>query len=536
MWFSQKIRQYSKRVVPMALLLALVGGGIVLVGCDAAEQPAETAVEEPQLWTCGMHPDVIVEEPGQCPICNMDLVPVKQQTEDAEEPQLWTCGMHPDVIVEEPGQCPICNMDLVPVKQQPEQTMGAMQSMASTEEPGEKKVLYWRAPMDPTYISDKPGKSAMGMDLIPVYEGEEVSSGAAVMIDPVTMQNIGVQSTPVRQMELYRSIRTVGHLDYNEETYARVNTKFSGWIERLLVDKTGQVIRKGQPLLEIYSPQLVSTQEEYLLAYRNMKKLETSDFADVSSGARSLLESTRRRLLYWDITEQQIQNLEEKGAVSKTMTLYAPSDGIVVSKMAELGMRVTPGMDLYRIADLSTIWVYAHVYDHEAPWIRPGQRVTMDLPYTPGKVYHGTIDYIYPYLDQQARDVKIRLVFSNPRLELKPQMYANVYIESRIGRAVTVVPDDAIIRSGKKNLVFIALGGGKFEPRDVLLGMAGEDGLVQVLAGVRPGEEVITSAQFLLDSESRLKEVIRKMLESRSGAKNEDTSSKTMPADMQHQH
>ena len=316
-------------------------------------------------------------------------------------------------------------------------------------------------------------------------------------------------------MNLYRSIRTVGHLDYNEETYSRVNIKFSGWIEKLFADQTGQEIHKGDAMLEIYSPELVSTQEEYLLAFRNVEKLENSTFQSVAGSARSLLDAVRRRLLYWDITEQQILDLEERAAVKKTLTLYAPTNGIIIEKMAELGMRITPGMDLYRMADLSTIWAYAHIYEYDASWIRPGQSIVMDLPYSPGRTYEGRIDYIYPYLDQKSRNIKIRLVFPNPRRELKPQMYANIQIVARIGGDVTALPNEAIIRTGERNLVFVALGGGKFEPRTVVLGLEGQDGLVQVIGGISAGEEVVTSAQFLMDSESRMKEAIQKMLKDR---------------------
>ncbi|MGB5872786.1 MAG: efflux RND transporter periplasmic adaptor subunit [Bacteroidota bacterium] len=370
--------------------------------------------------------------------------------------------------------------------------------------------------MDPTFISDKPGKSPMGMDLIPVYEGEEeITGGPTISIDPVTVQNIGVQTAPAEKVNLYRAIRTVGHVDYNEETLSRVNIKFSGWIEKLHIDKTGQMVRRGQAMLEIYSPELVSTQEEYLLAVRNVKKLEGSTFSEVTESSRSLLESARRRLLYWDISEGQIKDLEEKGTISKTVTLFAPVKGVVIDKMAEEGMRVVPGMDLFRIADLTEIWVYAHIYEYEVPWVKVGQPAEMDLPYIPGRTFKGKVDYIYPYLDQKTRDIKVRLVFQNPDLELKPQMYVNVQLESRLGADVTAVPTEAVIRSGKRNIVFVARGGGKFEPRDVVLGPEGQGGLVQVLAGIQPGEEVVTSAQFLLDSESRLKEAIQKMLESR---------------------
>lgn len=381
-----------------------------------------------------------------------------------------------------------------------------------------KKILYWRAPMDPTYISDKPGKSPMGMDLIPVYEGDaDVSAGPTIAIDPVTMQNMGVKTAKVEVRDLYRDIRTVGHLDYDEDKLSRINVKFSGWVEKLFASETGEPVRKGEPLLEIYSPDLVSTQEEYLLALRNQQRLAKSTNATISEGANSLLESARRRLLYWDITEKQIQRLETSDAIQKTMTVYSPVDGIVVGKHVEEGMRVGPGMDLYRVADLTSIWVYGHIFEYEVPWIKIGEKVQLELPYLPGEVFEGRVQYVYPYLDPKTRDVKIRVELPNPGLKLKPEMYANIQIRSRVGENVVVVPDESIIRSGKRNVVFVSLGGGKFEPRDVVLGAEGGDGYYEVLAGVQPGEDVVVSAQFLLDSESRLKEAIQKMLETRTG-------------------
>jgi Cu(I)/Ag(I) efflux system membrane fusion protein/cobalt-zinc-cadmium efflux system membrane fusion protein len=446
-----------------------------------------------------MHPQVVLEEPGNCPICGMELVPLKTGT--------MTAATTTSALESAEGEPSSMTADIPPVKDAQENS---------------KKILYWRAPMDPTYISDKPGKSPMGMDLIPVYEGEDdLTGGPTVVIDPVTVQNIGVRTALVEKRDLYRAIRTVGHLDYNEQKLYRVNVKFSGWIEKLYVDKTGQPVRKGQPMLEIYSPELVTTQEEYLLALNNAKKLSQSPYTEISEGSRSLLESTRRRLLYWDITDKQIKNLEEKGIISKTMTLFSPVDGIVISKTAEQGMRIMSGMDLFRIADLSTIWVYASIYEYEVPWIKEGQKVEMDLPYIPGEVFIGKVDYIYPYLNQKTRDVKVRLVFPNPGLRLKPEMYANIQINSKLGDEQLAVPDEAVIHSGKRNMVFVAKGAGKFEPREVVLGPEAEGGYYQVVAGLRPGEEVVTSAQFLLDSESRLKEAIQKMLEIRMKSKEE---------------
>ncbi len=406
--------------------------------------------------------------------------------------QLWTCGMHPNVIAEEPGQCPICGMNLTPIKR----TAGEEDTGTEHEAAPEEASQEGMAAQDPS------------MPMSPSRNG-------SIVIDPVTIQNIGVQTAPVLERPLTRSIRTVGHLDYNEELLSRINIKYPGWIERLYVNETGQQVSMGDPLLDIYSPELVAAQEEYLLAYQNQKNLEDSEFETISKGAKSLLDASRRRLLYWDVTEAQIQALEERGAITRTLTIYAPSKGIVVERMAEMGMRVTPGTDMYRMADLSSIWVFAHVYDADAPWLSPGLTAEMELPYNPGKVYRGTIDYIYPYLDRASRDIKIRLVFPNRDLKLKPQMYANIRLSARSERPVLVIPGDAVIRSGERNVVFVALDGGKFEPREVTLGMEGRDGYVQAMSGVSAGEQVVTSAQFLIDSESRLQEAIQKMLDHR---------------------
>ena len=412
---------------------------------------------------------------------------------ETAQAQMWTCGMHPNVLTEEPGQCPICGMNLTPVKPLAADAgddAGTGHGAGHGAEHGETSAAS-------------------------PEEAAAPSRDAAVVIDPATIQNIGVQTATIEERPLTRSVRTVGHLDYNEEMFSRINVKYAGWIERLYVNETGQQVGAGDPMLDVYSPELVAAQEEYLLAFQNVKNLEHSTFEHITRGAKSLLDASKRRLRYWDVTETQIRELEERGTIARTLTIYAPSKGIVVERMAELGMRVTPGMDLYRMADLSSIWVFAHVYDGDAPWLSPGLTAEMELPYNPGKVYRGRIDYIYPYLDRASRDIKIRLVFPNRKLELKPQMYANIRLSARSERSVLAIPGSAVIHSGERNVVFVALEGGKFEPREVTLGMEGRDGFVQAMSGVSAGEQVVTSAQFLIDSESRLQEAIQKMLDHR---------------------
>lgn len=443
----------------------------------------------------------------------------KQEATTQSETQLWTCGMHPEVIVDKPGNCPKCGMKLVPVKSTGEASMAMSGSNEQKpQDQKDRKILYWRAPMDPTEIYDHPGKSRMGMDLIPVYEGEaEVGSGGTITIDPVTVQNMGVRTEMVQQMDFTRNIRTVGKIEYDEENLYTVTTKISGWIEKLYVDYEGKLVQKGEPLLEIYSPELVTTQEEYLLALNTQEMVSQSSIKSIREGGESLLESTRKRLLYWDVPRSEIDKLEKTGVVKKTVLLNSPAKGMVVHKNAVDGMHIKEGMDLYHIADLSTVWVHASIYDNEVPWVEEGQKAEMELSYLPDKTYTGKVDYVYPYLREKARDVHVRLAFSNPNLELKPGMYVNVQLQGRIIKDAIVVPSEAVIRSGERNIVFVVRGEGKFEPREIKIGEEGgeDNNYLRVLSGLLEGEKVVTSAQFLLDSESRLQEAIQKMLEER---------------------
>ena len=486
----------------LVVLLLAAAPLVLLAGCGDPESTATSdggETEPVQLWTCGMHPNVITEEPGQCPICKMNLTPVKQAAAavvDEQAADEHAAHMGHEHTAHEHGTG------------EAGQQAADEQAEHTAHEHGTGEAADMAA--DAADEGDQGDMSGAGAPM-----AVSPSRDASIVIDPVTIQNIGVQTAAVRERPLTRSIRTVGHLDYNEEMYSRINVKYAGWIEKLHVNETGQRVAAGDPMVDIYSPELVAAQEEYLLAFRNVKNLENSTFEHITRGAQSLLDASKRRLLYWDVTEGHIRELEERGTITRTLTIYAPSKGIVVERMAELGMRVTPGMDMYRMADLSSIWAFAHVYDADAPWLSPGLPAEMELPYNPGKVYRGRIDYIYPYLDRTSRDIKIRLVFPNRNLELKPQMYANIRLSARSERPVLVIPGNAVIHSGERNVVFVALEGGKFEPREVTLGMEGRDGYVQAASGVSAGEQVVTSAQFLIDSESRLQDAIQKMLDHR---------------------
>ena len=414
----------------------------------------------------------------------------------AGDAQLYSCPMHPDYIQEGPGTCPICGMDLNPIKNKKE----------------ERKIKHWVAPMDPSFISDKPGKSPMGMDLVPVYEEAGEEEGL-VKIDPVTVQNIGVKTETVKKRPLHRAIRTVGWITYDERKIYHIHTKVTGWIDKLYVNFTGQKVRQGEPLISIYSPELVSTQQEYLQAFDYYQSLKKSDFEEISGGGKSLLEAARKRLELWDVTPAQIKKLEETREIQKNMVLYAPDNGIVVKmESAREGMYVQPGMNLYTIADISMVWVEADIYEYELPWVKVGQKASMTLSYYPEKEYAGTITFITPFLEQKTRTVKIRLEFDNPNLELKPDMYANIIISSDITKQGLAVPIQAVIHSGKRDVIIIDRGGGRFAPREVKVGAEAGD-YYQILEGVKEGEKVVTSAQFLIDSESNLRTAISMMQE-----------------------
>jgi Cu(I)/Ag(I) efflux system membrane fusion protein/cobalt-zinc-cadmium efflux system membrane fusion protein len=431
---------------------------------------------------------------------------------ETREVLYWQAPMNPEEIYDRPGKSAM-GMDLIPVYA----NEGAQEAPAA----GEREILYWQAPMNPQEIYDRPGKSAMGMDLIPVYADEAgTRNGGMVQIDPGTVQNMGIRTADVVRMDFSRYIRTVGEVEYDEERLYLVNAKVSGWIESLHVNFIGEEVRTGDPLLEIYSPELVTTQEEYLLAVRNHERISESESPVAHADAEKLLASARTRLEYWDIPESEIERLERSGEVRKTILLLAPATGIVVEKNAIQGAHINAGTDLFQIADLRTVWVHASFYDNEVPWIVQGQPVEMELSYLPGKTYQGRVSYIYPFLREKARDVHARLVFQNPNLDLKPGMYANIRLTGRTIPDALVVPSESVIRSGQRSLVFVDHGQGKFEPREVSLGEVGGVGNteIRVLGGLLAGERIVTSAQFMLDSESRLQEAIQKMLSARTGS------------------
>ena len=391
------------------------------------------------------------------------LVPV---TGEDGEIEYWTCTMHPSVRMKEPGTCPICAMDLVPVLKRSPSALANGSTNSAQQLAGDKSTFT---------------------------------------VDPRRQQLINVQTTEVEVRFLEKVIRTVATLELDETRIEYVHPKIQGWIDKVFVDFTLQHVNQGDPLFSIYSPELVSTQEEYLLALKTAENLADSPFEHVSSGARSLFEATRRRLELFDITDEQIEQLEKSGQVQKNLIVYSPVNGHVMEKNAFPNMYVTPETRIYTIADHTQIWAYVQISENEISYVHPGQRVVMSTVAYPGKAFHGNITYVYPHLNEKTRTMRVRLEFPNPDLKLKPGMYSNIEIQVPLG-ATLAVPKSAVLRTGKRDLVFVDLGSGQMQLRQVEIGATASD-YYEILKGLKPGERVVSAANFLIDAESKVQGV-----------------------------
>jgi len=406
----------------------------------------------------------------------------------------YHCPMHPTFVSDRPGECRICGMKLVPME------------AASPAPAG--PVLYYRSPMDPSVHSTTPAKDSMGMDFVPVYAEDvapasDVSGRAALTLSPERRQILGVRSEVIRRVPRRRVIRTVGQVTVDERRLHHIHTKYEGFVEHLHVDFIGKFVKRGEPLLSIYSPELVATQQEYLLAYRAQKRLGESGIPSVAQGGVDLLEATRQRLLFWDIRPSDIAAIEKTGQVMRTLDLYSDISGYVVQKMAVHGMRITPADTLFDVADLSELWVLADVYESDLPSVRMGMEAELSVPYLPGQKWRGPVTYVAPTVEEKTRTVKVRVEVKNRGEALKPGMFADVLLESDLGPGL-VVPDNAVINAGQRLLVFLDREGGRLEPREVQTGARIGEGF-EVLSGLAEGDRVVTSANFLVDSESSLK-------------------------------
>jgi len=409
-----------------------------------------------------------------------------------DEKQLYTCGMHPQIISDEPGNCPICEMKLTPLR--------------GSKTTGEKKILYWRAPMDPNEIYDKPGKSKMGMDLVPVYEDGGGSDGA-ITIDPVVQQNMNVKTEPVQRKSLPVKVTTNGVLSIDETREYYVTTRVDGWVEKLYVNFTGQKVNRGDKLMDIYSPELVAAQQEYLAAVSYQQSINNSSISGVSKSGDEMMKNAYRKLQLLEMPESDIINLRRTNELKTNITLNAQRSGTVLMKEVVEGEKIKAGAKLLHIADLSKLWLTADIYEYELSKIKVGADVEMQYNFLPGKTYQGKVSFIYPKIEAKSRTAKIRIDVSNINGELKPEMFAGVVIKGKVRDEVLAVPESSVLRSGKMDVVILSLGEGKFKPQMVKLGEY-SDGYYQVMKGASDGDVVVTSAQFLIDSESNLKAAV----------------------------
>jgi membrane fusion protein, copper/silver efflux system len=470
--------------------------------------PAMAATK--QMYTCPMDPQVRQDRPGKCPICGMNLVLEKNTTTADSTPPpsapkgkapkieakpvkasastdaaRYQCPMHPTIVQDHPGDCPICGMKLV--------KMGA--NAAGTG--GEHKIAFYRSPMDPKVTSPTPRKDEMGMDYVPVYAdeagGAEVDGRVSVTIDPARQQLIGLRTETASRGRVGGEWHTVGRVQADPTRISKVNVKVAGFVERVYADFVGRPVRKGEPLFTLYSPDLFSAQQDYLLARKS----------SLLSGSDSLIAAAaRQRLRLWDMPETELQKLEERGEPIKDVTFASPASGVVTVKNIVDGSTLAMGDTPFEIADLGTVWVMADAYQSDVARVKTGMKATVTLE-AQGRSYPGTVSFVDPVLDPQSRTCKVRVAVDNPDGNLKPEMFADVRLESAGQEAVTISVD-AVIPTGRGAMVFVAVGNGRFQPRAVSLGQQ-SGGRVEVREGLMEGEAVVMRANFLVDSESSLR-------------------------------
>ncbi len=381
------------------------------------------------------------------------------------------------------------------------------------ELPGKDRILFYRSPMNPAQTAPVPSKDSMGMDYLPVYQSELSSAAngpagfAPVTLDPQRQQLIGLKAVAVRQTQVAGTLRTIGRVTFDETRIHHVHTRYEAYVEQVYADFTGKFVNRGEPLASLYSPDLLTAEQEYLLALRAQK-------AESAPGPMpkidvDVAESARQKLLLWNVRPADIEALAKSGVASQTLRLYAPISGYVVAKMAVHGMRVKPEDSLFDIVDLSRVWVLAQIYEYELPRIKLGQKATITLSYWPDRTWLGKIVYIFPSVDEKTRTIKVRIDVQNPKDELKAEMFADVVIAVKPHSAL-VVPDDAVIETGTRKIAFIVQPGGRLLPREVKIGDR-MDGLDEVRSGLADGERVAVGASFLLDSESQLRAALSAM-------------------------
>ncbi len=423
----------------------------------------------------------------------------------------YVCPMHPTVVSDHPGDCPICGMKLVKVESPAAPPGGGAPSRpgGEAEAPAGRTIAFYRSPMDPRVTSPTPRKDEMGMDFVPVYRDEVGGEGragaveglATVRIDPQRQQLIGLRTAEVTRGPVGATWRTVGKVAVDETRVHHVNIKVAGFAEHVHADYIGMRVRRGEPLFTIYSPDLLSAQREYLLALRTRSALAGAGAG--ADGGDELVAAARERLRLWDIPPSEIERLERTGTPTRTLTILSPATGVITKKDVVMGHRLNEGDMPYEITDLSRVWVLADAYESDLARVRLGMAATLTLPAFPDRSYRGRVIFVDPILDAKTRTAKVRLEFANPAGDLRPEMYGEITLHAPPRQGLRI-PADAVIDSGTRRVVFVALPEGRFQPREVRLGAAGGD-TVEVLAGVEAGERVVTRANFLIDSESSLR-------------------------------
>lgn len=433
---------------------------------------------------------------------NPDWLPgflARKQQKKNEDNVKYVGPMHPRIVRDEPGNCPICGMELVPKKVDdsgdPVKSEGQSMNMTADSEHGEESSGF------------QPGD---------------------IRIDPVVVNNIGVRTARVQERDLSRTFHTVGDVTYNERLVSHMHTRVNGWVEKLFLDAEGDRVQKGDPVLKIYSPELVTAQDEFLLALK--KKRQMKERSALGQNDRGMVRQARERLLSYGLSEREIEEIARTGEYQSTILLRAQQNGVVTDLGVREGMRVTPKDKLYTVADLSKVWVQARAYAPHAAWADEGDKVNIEMPYIPDETWEGEIERVYPYLEEKSRTVKLRVLVANPERRLKPNMFAKATVYADTIQNAIVVPRQALIRTGKKQIVILALGQGRFRPREVVAGI--ESGQwVQIKKGLREGQRVVTRSQFLLDSESDLKASLERMDAGDSGENNATSASSNASMD-----